>query len=389
MLHSAFSFAQSVASGSDSMDAMTMNGMSMASMGHDMSAMDMGHPGHETGGASSFGMLAAHLLAALLCGVWLAYGERAAFRTLRAVAGRWSRRCGCCSPCPCPRTVRVSAYAEAFPTARRGAFSSFTRSLPGVHPWGPLSSETAGSPKRLPARFGHPPYLSVRPYPTPDHRALAPVRIMDDPRRTPGDHFCPARPARRHGVGGRVDNRLGAGRPRRRPGRRRAFRTRPAPRRPALRRTPQLDPQAADDLAQDTFLRALGSLHRFEGRSSARAWLLAIARRAVIDSFRHSAARPRLSDSRDWQLAAELAQPRDLPGFDDGIALLDLLAVLPDDRREAFVLTQLMGLPYAEAAEVSNCPIGTVRSRVARARATLAALLTEAEAPAAPAALAA
>ncbi|WP_406328017.1 sigma-70 family RNA polymerase sigma factor [Streptomyces sp. NBC_00203] len=146
------------------------------------------------------------------------------------------------------------------------------------------------------------------------------------------------------------------------------------------------DPQAADDLAQDTFLRALGSLHRFEGRSSARSWLLAIARRAVIDSFRHAAARPSLSDTRDWQLAADLVQPRDLPGFDDGIALLDLLAVLPDDRREAFVLTQLMGLPYAEAAEVSNCPIGTVRSRVARARATLAALLTEAEAPAAPAA---
>lgn len=148
------------------------------------------------------------------------------------------------------------------------------------------------------------------------------------------------------------------------------------------------DPQAADDLAQDTFLRALGSLHRFEGRSSARAWLLAIARRAVIDSFRHAAARPRLSDTRDWQLAADLVQPRDLPGFDDGIALLDLLAVLPDDRREAFVLTQLMGLPYAEAAEVSNCPIGTVRSRVARARATLGTLLTEAEAeaPAAPAA---
>ncbi|MFD4564951.1 sigma-70 family RNA polymerase sigma factor [Streptomyces sp. NPDC058467] len=140
------------------------------------------------------------------------------------------------------------------------------------------------------------------------------------------------------------------------------------------------DPQAADDLAQDTFLRALGSLHRFEGRSSARAWLLSIARRAVIDSFRHAAARPRLSDTRDWQLAAELAQPRDLPGFDDGIALLDLLAALPDDRREAFVLTQLLGLPYAEAAEVSGCPIGTVRSRVARARATLVALLAEAEA---------
>ncbi|MFC8513870.1 sigma-70 family RNA polymerase sigma factor [Streptomyces sp. NPDC057257] len=142
------------------------------------------------------------------------------------------------------------------------------------------------------------------------------------------------------------------------------------------------DPQAVDDLAQDTFLRALGSLHRFEGRSSARAWLLSIARRAVIDSYRYAAARPRLSDVADWQLAVELAQPRDLPGFDDGIALLDLLAALPDERREAFILTQLVGLPYAEAAEVSAIPIGTVRSRVARARASLMQLLDEAEEPA-------
>ncbi|MBX7549790.1 sigma-70 family RNA polymerase sigma factor [Streptomyces sp. NPDC004232] len=146
------------------------------------------------------------------------------------------------------------------------------------------------------------------------------------------------------------------------------------------------DPQAADDLAQDTFLRALGSLHRFEGRSSARAWLLSIARRAVIDSYRYAAARPRQSDVSDWCTAIELAQPCDLPGFDDGIALLDLLASLPDDRREAFILTQLLGLPYAEAAEISDCPVGTVRSRVARARAALMDLLDEAERPAALAA---
>jgi len=141
------------------------------------------------------------------------------------------------------------------------------------------------------------------------------------------------------------------------------------------------DPESADDLAQDTFLRALGSLHRFEGRSSARAWLLSIARRAVIDSFRHAAARPRLVDTGDWQLTMERAQPCDLPGFDDGIALLDLLGALPDERREAFVLTQLLGLPYAEAAQLSDCPIGTIRSRVTRARATLVALLAEADEP--------
>lgn len=146
------------------------------------------------------------------------------------------------------------------------------------------------------------------------------------------------------------------------------------------------DPQAVDDLAQDTFLRALGSLHRFEGRSSARTWLLSIARRAVIDSYRLAAARPRRADAPDWQLAVERAQPCDLPGFDDGIALLDLLTALPDERREAFVLTQMLGLPYAEAAEVSDCPVGTVRSRVARARATLMDLLDESGEPAAVAA---
>ncbi|WP_210584072.1 sigma-70 family RNA polymerase sigma factor [Streptomyces sp. GESEQ-35] len=139
------------------------------------------------------------------------------------------------------------------------------------------------------------------------------------------------------------------------------------------------DPQSADDLTQDTFLRALGSLHRFEGRSSARTWLLSIARRAVIDNIRHSASRPRLSDTDDWQSAVERTQPRDLPGFDDGIALAELLDTLPDDRREAFVLTQLVGLPYALAAGVSDCPVGTVRSRVARARTSLIEWLDDAE----------
>ncbi|CAL9519738.1 sigma-70 family RNA polymerase sigma factor [Streptomyces sp. enrichment culture] len=139
------------------------------------------------------------------------------------------------------------------------------------------------------------------------------------------------------------------------------------------------DPQAAEDLAQDTFLRALGSLHRFEGRSSARTWLLSIARRAVIDSYRYASARPRPADTDDWQAAAEGAQPRGLPGFDDGVALAELLDALPEERREAFVLTQLLGMPYAEAAELSDCPVGTVRSRVARARSSLIRSLHDAE----------
>lgn len=137
------------------------------------------------------------------------------------------------------------------------------------------------------------------------------------------------------------------------------------------------DPQAADDLTQDTFLRALGALPRFEGRSSARTWLLSIARRTVIDSLRRAAARPRTSGRTDWQTAAEEAQPHGVPGFEDGIALAELMATIPAERREAFVLTQLLGLPYADAATAIGCPVGTVRSRVARARTSLVALLTE------------
>lgn len=139
------------------------------------------------------------------------------------------------------------------------------------------------------------------------------------------------------------------------------------------------DRQAADDLTQEVFLRALAALPRFQGRSSARTWLLSIARRTVVDSLRHAAARPRLSDGDDWQTAAEHAQPRGLPGFEDGIALTELLSTIPGERRDAFVLTQLLGLPYAEAAAAIGCPVGTVRSRVARARAALLALLRHEE----------
>lgn len=139
------------------------------------------------------------------------------------------------------------------------------------------------------------------------------------------------------------------------------------------------DPQATDDLVQDTYVRALRSLPRFEGRSSARTWLLTIARRVVADRIRSRAVRPRLAATDDWQTAAERVQPRGVPGFDEGIALAELLAALTPERREAFVLTQLLGLPYAATAGVIGCPVGTVRSRVARAREALVALLTEAE----------
>ena len=139
------------------------------------------------------------------------------------------------------------------------------------------------------------------------------------------------------------------------------------------------DAQAADDLVQDTYLRALRSLPGFEGRSSARAWLLTIARRTVADRIRAHRTRPRVAGLTDWETAAEQTRYGTGPGFDEEVALTDLLSALPPARREAFVLTQLTGLPYTEAAAVVGCPVGTVRSRVARARETLIALLDAAE----------
>ncbi len=73
--------------GSTSMDAIDMASMGSMDMGHSAHAGQLGHMAHDMGGTSSFGMLAAHTLAALLSGLWLAHGERAAFRVLRAVAG--------------------------------------------------------------------------------------------------------------------------------------------------------------------------------------------------------------------------------------------------------------------------------------------------------------
>jgi RNA polymerase sigma-70 factor (ECF subfamily) len=95
--------------------------------------------------------------------------------------------------------------------------------------------------------------------------------------------------------------------------------------------------------------------------------LLAIARRTVIDHIRSQQRR------RSHLVAVEA--PAAAP--DGPVVLRAVVAQLPEDRKEAFVLTQLLGLSYAETARVCGCPIGTVRSRVARARAELVAAISE------------
>jgi len=128
-----------------------------------------------------------------------------------------------------------------------------------------------------------------------------------------------------------------------------------------------VDRASADDLTQEVYLRAMPALARYRGDAPARLWLLTIARRVCADELRKRIRR-----------RARIGAVGTLDGIEvpivDATALVDLsglVADLDDDRRAAFVLTQVLGLSYAEAAAVSGVPIGTIRSRVARARGDL------------------
>lgn len=131
-----------------------------------------------------------------------------------------------------------------------------------------------------------------------------------------------------------------------------------------------------DDLVQDTYLRALRSLPTFRGDDAGfLPWLLAIARNTCADEVRRRVRRRGLMD--------RLRSGREPVGHNGGtgwVELDGLVAALPIDQREAFVLTQVLGLSYEHAAEVCGCPIGTIRSRVARARAAMVGQLRAAEA---------
>lgn len=127
-----------------------------------------------------------------------------------------------------------------------------------------------------------------------------------------------------------------------------------------------VDHGSADDLVQDTYMRAFRALPTYRATGTFRGWILGIARHVCADELRRRTRRRALlrrlgpagpsSPSSNHAAATELEL---------------LVAALPPDQREAFVLTQLIGLSYDEAAQACQCPTGTIRSRVARARASL------------------
>jgi RNA polymerase sigma-70 factor (ECF subfamily) len=140
---------------------------------------------------------------------------------------------------------------------------------------------------------------------------------------------------------------------------------------PALRRYARAltrNADAADDLVQDTLVRALRSEHLFHG-GDIRAWLFTILTNLNRNRLRSLARRPATSHLEDDD-AADYSGP-EAGSRDIGRALAGLVA----DQREALLLVVLEGLSYREIAEVQGVPIGTVMSRLARARAQIKAYL--------------
>lgn len=131
-------------------------------------------------------------------------------------------------------------------------------------------------------------------------------------------------------------------------------------------------PGEEEDLVQETYLRALRSLASYRGEAPVRSWLLSIARHVCADHVRKRTRQRRLVDRITRTTVVDVAPDRE--------SLDELLQHLLPDQREAFELTQIVGLSYEEAAELVGCPIGTVRSRVARARAALLEAVRAAEA---------
>ncbi len=128
----------------------------------------------------------------------------------------------------------------------------------------------------------------------------------------------------------------------------------------------------ADDLVQDTLLRALSNLHRFEPGTNVNAWLFTILRNLFHSEYRK---RRREVEDPNGAFAGRLRiQPEQGShlDFEDFRVALDQL---PPDQREALLLVGASGFSYEEAAGICGCAVGTIKSRVNRARLRLAAAL--------------
>ena len=128
----------------------------------------------------------------------------------------------------------------------------------------------------------------------------------------------------------------------------------------------------ADDLVQEALVKAWNHLSSFQEGTNLKAWLFTILRNAYFSELRKT--KREVADS-DGKLAARLSVPPEQQGHLDLIDLNRALAKLPPDQREALILVGAEGFSYEDAATFSACAVGTVKSRVNRARTRLAELM--------------
>jgi RNA polymerase sigma-70 factor (ECF subfamily) len=129
----------------------------------------------------------------------------------------------------------------------------------------------------------------------------------------------------------------------------------------------------ADDLVQDTLVRAIANIDRFQEGTNLHAWLFTILRNLFHSEFRK---RKREVEDPDGAYALRLATA---PAQGHGLDVADMQSALmkvPADQREALLLIAAAGLSYEEVAGIMGCAVGTVKSRVNRARSRLAQLLS-------------
>src|ERR1700746_2621372 len=148
---------------------------------------------------------------------------------------------------------------------------------------------------------------------------------------------------------------------------------------PALRRCARTfvrDAGAADDLVQDTLERAISRWHQRRSDADARTWLFTILHNLAVNHLRRTARRGRelpLDEAGESDVAVPSTQ-EDALRHDD---ILTAVGRLPDDQRSVLLLDSVEEVSYAEAAQILGIPIGSVMSRLARARARLLTLVEE------------
>jgi RNA polymerase sigma-70 factor (ECF subfamily) len=128
----------------------------------------------------------------------------------------------------------------------------------------------------------------------------------------------------------------------------------------------------ADDLVQETLLRALANIHSFQPGTNLSAWLFTILRNLFRSEYRK---RKREVEDTDGSFAESLKSYPEQHGRVELQEFRAALAQLPPEQREALILVGASGFSYEEAADICECAVGTIKSRVNRARGRLAKML--------------